>query len=146
MTTTGIRQMAINFSNELSNLGINNSVNHSSTSFGNSSYIIAGRFKVRCSDHSTGHQRMLEEYPLFEMTFNSILETIERHYYPERFKELSSLVFGDAHELCLNKVPFDYPYEIEVLQKDIKVSQKGNVISIVRKKNVQIKTYIRITN
>lgn len=118
-------------------------ISHSQTDFGQSSYLYVGPFKVRCSDHSTGIHRIMSELNLCELTKQSILETIERYFFPERFKKVVTVEFGDAHEASQNKIN-GLKHEYKVIEGNVRTSKKGQAISIIRVKNVEKTSFVKI--
>jgi len=121
------------------------SISKSKTNFGYSTYLYVGPFKIRASDHSTGLNRMMEEYPLFSHNFNEIFETVERYYFSERYEEIKSLEFGNEHEANDNKIKGleVAGIEYEVVKPNIRKSKKGSNISIIRVRNQEKTTFVK---
>ena len=132
---------------QLENAGIvaEMSISKSKTDFGYSTYLYVDHFKIRASDHSTGLNRMMQEYPLFSFNFNEVFEMIERHYFSERYEEVKSLEFGNEHEANDNKIKGleVAGIEYEVVKPNIRKSKKGSNISIIRVRNQEKITFVK---
>lgn len=143
LTYTDPKEIVSRFTTELDKLGLEYSVAHSTTDFGNSSYIYVGKFKIRASDHSTGIGRMLSEEPLFDLTFKQILEDVERHFFPERFEQVFEMKFGHPHFKTESQL-LALPYEYEIVDPSQSfVSSKGNLMHYVHVKNDKITYFVR---
>lgn len=143
------REQIQKFADSLIERGIDSSYfsfSNSETNFGFSSYLYVGPFKVRCSDHSvsTPH-RILDEMHLHEITIDSHLDEIERHYFPERFEKIINLEFGSQQEANENKIMglINSGIEFKYIQKDYRISTKGSHISMIAVKNKVVIEFIR---
>lgn len=117
-------------------------VRHSVTDFGNSSYIYVSGLKIRASGHGTGMERMLSEVPLFDLNFDSVLALVERLNYPENFKKVTRIVYGNCFEMKTEKLDTLYcEYKIE--EHNYRISKRGHKMSLIRKLNVEEIYYLR---
>lgn len=130
---------------KLESLGINDfSYADSETNFGKSSYLLADGLKVRCSDHSISNiDRMRSEIPLFCFNFTEVVEEIERFYFPERYKKITTLAFGDTHYFAKDKL-HTIRDEFKVIEDVAFVTKKGREMSKISKRNVEEINYIKI--
>ncbi len=137
------REIILELEKQITNLSITNySISHSSTNFGESSYMYVNGMKIRASDHSTGVRRMIEEVALFEINFNSVLQLIERISFPGRYTKMISLEFGDAFEMKKEKLD-TLNCEYEVIESISRISKRGFEMSIIRKRNKEIVHYVK---
>lgn len=133
------------FRKDLVSLGITGfQQSNSKTSFGESSYLYVGGFKVRASDHSvTNPGRILDECHISHpLGYSKALKSIEYHYYPERFEEKKELVFGSAYLFPADKLE-GVKCEYQILDHEAKITKKGRVMMLIRMKNVENKTLVR---
>ena len=139
-----VRTTIENFADEVRTLvgNVEMSINHSETDFGKSSYLYVGPFKIRCSDHGVGTQRVFSELHLHDITKQSILDRIERYFFPDRFQEVESLTYGDVQLASENKIK-GLTYEYKMLGY-VRESSKGNKMYNIRVKNVRTTEFVRI--
>ena len=130
---------------KLESLGINDfKYSDSETEFGKSSYLLADGLKVRCSDHDISNiDRMRSEIPLFSSNFEEVVQKIERFYFPDRYKKITTLVFGDAHYFAKDKL-HTIQDEFKVIEDVAFVTKKGREMSKIVRRNVEEVSYIRI--
>lgn len=147
LTKEEVKNIIESFYNSLKSLNLDSFVDkvcHSSTDFGNSSYLYIGPYKVRVSDHSVKDRRVLTELHLSDFNFNEVLEVIEKYFFPERFEQIETYEFGDVHERkesSLSALYFDY----KIISGSERLSKKGEKLVSVQIKNKKVVSFKRIS-
>jgi hypothetical protein len=139
-----IKQTIRDFGRQLESIGITNfNYSDSVTSFGESSYLMVGPFKVRYSDHGVSSvDRIMSELHLCKLTWNMHLETIERYFFPERFEEVTTLEFGWSFEHPADML-YKETFEYKIINPCVFVTKKGRVMVKMRRRNNIVKRYVR---
>lgn len=145
-TVESIRQAIRSLGSDLINRGVPQSeINYSdsSTSFGNSSYLMVGTHKVRVSDHSvTAPRRIMNEWHLCEYTYNRIANEIERYFFPERFEKIVEMVYGDEIEFPFDKIQNE-PNTTVVINECKYITKRGRTMCTIVRQNIEQITYKR---